>query len=98
MRQKQKATKAKEGKGSELAEKLLRASKMMQTAKGCHLYLVSQEEGNADHVCVTEVWDSQEDHDQSLKIEGVGALISEAMPLIAEPPTSGQKLIVLGGI
>ncbi len=45
---------------------------------------------------VTEIWDSEEEHSASLSIEGVKELISEALPLLADPPEQ-IKLDVLGG-
>jgi hypothetical protein len=48
-------------------------------------------------VWVTEVWDSKEDDDNSLHVEGVRALISRAMPLLAGQPEKGQELEVIGG-
>ncbi len=88
---------ATKGNGDQLASILLDASRLISSAKGCHLYLVSKDQNNNDAVWITEVWDSEEDHDSSLKVEGVRELISQAMPLLAGQPEKGQKLIVLGG-
>jgi len=57
---------AKTGKGNELAAILLRASKLVSDAKGIHLYMVSQDATDSDMICITELWDSKEDHDNSL--------------------------------
>lgn len=84
-------------KGAHLAQILLEASKLVSTAKGCRLYLVSQDSSTPDAVWVTEVWDSKEDHDNSLQVPGVRELISQAMPLFAGRPEKGQELEVLGG-
>ena len=88
---------AKEGKGSELADILIKASELVSTAKGCHLYVVSIDMLNDDEVWVTEIWESREDHENSLKIPEVRALISEAMPILEAQQTKGRKLKVLGG-
>lgn len=48
-------------------------------------------------IYVTEIWDSKEDHDNSLKVEGVRELIMSAMPILDEQPTKGQELEILGG-
>ena len=45
---------------------------------------------------VSEIWDTKEDHDNSLKIEGCMELISKAMPLIDGKP-EGTALEVIGG-
>jgi len=80
-----------------LTQILLDASKLVSTAKGCHLYLVSKDKTDIDSVWVTEVWDSKEDHANSLTLEGVKALISQAIPLIDGRPEKGQELEVVGG-
>ncbi len=85
------------GKGQELASILIEASKLVAKAKGCHLYLISQEDPNSETVWVTEVWDSKEYHDNSLKDPEVRALIGKAIPLLDGMPGGGQELVVLGG-
>jgi len=85
------------GSGDQLASILLNASKLVSTAKGCQLYMVSKDKTNRDSIWITEVWDSKDDHDNSLKVEGVRDLISMAMPLLDGQPKKGQELIVLGG-
>ena len=88
---------ATEGNGDQLATILLEASRLVSTAKGCHLYLVSRDKNEKEAVWVTEVWDSKEDHDNSLKVEGVKELISQAMPILDGMPEKGQELEILGG-
>ncbi|EJF08917.1 MULTISPECIES: putative quinol monooxygenase [Pontibacter] len=85
------------GNGDKLAAILLQAAQLVSTAKGCLLYLVSQDQETPDGVWVTEVWDSKEDHDNSLQVAGVKELIGQAMPLLAGRPEKGQVLEVLGG-
>ena len=85
------------GNGPRLADILLKASRLVASAPGCRLYLVSQDPQNSDAVWITEAWDSQEDHDRSLEISGVRELIGRAMPLLDGPPQPGQQLTVLGG-
>jgi len=89
--------KATQGHGEKLAQILIDASKLVSTAKGCHLYLVSKVEAEPDSVWVTEVWDSKEDHDKSLGVPGVKELIAKAMPYLDGQPEKGQELNVLGG-
>jgi quinol monooxygenase YgiN len=85
------------GNGDRLAAILLEAAALVSTAKGCQLYLVSKDAATPEAVWVTEVWDSQEDHDQSLHVDGVKELIGQAMPLLAGKPEKGQVLTILGG-
>ncbi|MBD1399032.1 antibiotic biosynthesis monooxygenase [Pontibacter sp. JH31] len=89
--------KATAGNGEKLAAILLEASQLVSTAKGCHLYLISKDRKEEEAVWVTEVWDSKEDHDNSLNVEGVRALISQAMPILDGMPQKGQELEILGG-
>lgn len=50
---------------------------------GCHLYIVSQDQTDPDSLWIYEVWDSQADHQASLKLESVQTMIAQARPLIA---------------
>ncbi|MBC5774311.1 antibiotic biosynthesis monooxygenase [Pontibacter sp. KCTC 32443] len=88
---------ATEGNRDKLAAILLEAAKLVSTAKGCQLYLVSIDKDDNNAVWVTEAWDSKEDHDNSLKVAGVRELIAQAMPILAGPPQKGQVLEILGG-
>jgi quinol monooxygenase YgiN len=84
--------------GEELAAILLEASKRVAMAKGCNLYVVSIDPNEADSVFVTEIWDSKEDHDNSLNIQDVRDLIMRAIPILNGKTAKGQELEVLGGL
>jgi quinol monooxygenase YgiN len=86
---------AKDGQRQSLAEILIKASKLMATAKGCHLYAVAVDEQDPNSVYITEIWDSKEDHDNSLKVEGVRELIMTAMPILEGQPQKGQELEII---
>jgi quinol monooxygenase YgiN len=88
---------AKAGKGDELASILLEASRLVSRANGIGLYVVSKDANDPDVVHIMEAWDSQEDHDNSLKLDGVGALIARAMPLMEGKP-DGTVLAIQGGV
>lgn len=88
---------AKQGQTDQLADILIEASKLVSTAKGCNLYIISKDEKDKNSVFVTEIWDSKEDHDNSLNVEGVRALIGKAMPILEGDPAKGQELEILGG-
>lgn len=85
------------GNGDKLAAILLEAARLVSTAQGCHIYLVSKDQTTPDAVWVTEAWDSKEDHDNSLQVAGVRELIAQAMPLLNGRPEKGQELEILGG-
>ena len=90
--------KAAEGKGDELAEILIQASKIVANAPGCKIYLISRDHLEKDAIWVTEAWDSKADHANSLKLDEVRQLIMKAMPLLDGNPQKGQELEILGGI
>lgn len=87
--------KATEGNGPKLSALLLEASRAMSAVKGCHLYMVSRDRNDADAIWVTEVWDSKDDHDNSLKLEGARELIAQAMPILDRSSMERQELDVL---
>jgi quinol monooxygenase YgiN len=89
--------KAISGQRDELARILLDASKLVATAKGCKVYAISKSDNDLNSVFITEIWDSKEDHDNSLKVEGVRELIMKAMPILDGQPQKGQELEILGG-
>lgn len=80
----------------ELTTIMLKASELMRAkAKGCEMYAVGHSNADVNAVFITEIWETKEDHEASLAVEGVGKLISEAMPLLAEMPAKGQEVSVL---
>jgi quinol monooxygenase YgiN len=87
---------AKTGKGTELGSLLLKAAAQMENVKGCVLYFVGKTAENPEGVYVIEVWESKEDHDNSLKLPAARELISQAMPILEGKP-EGTTLEILGG-
>lgn len=75
---------------------LLQAARVLQDVEGCYLYVVSEDTTDPDTVIVTEVWQSQADHQASLTLGAVKALITAARPLLAAPP-EGAAMTPLGG-
>jgi len=88
---------ARPGQTEMLAGILMEASKLVAAVKGCRLYVIGRDAADTESVYVTEIWDSKEDHDNSLKAAGVKELIVKAMPLLDGPPSKGQELEILGG-
>ena len=67
---------------------------------GCLSYIVAFDPKDADTIWITEAWDSQASHDNSLKLPSVQAAIAKARPMIAgmEPgvvttPVGGWGLV-----
>lgn len=73
-------------KGNALIGILMKAHDIVSDADGCRLYIINQDEENPDHIWVTELWDTQEDHAISLTLDGCKELIAEATHLLASPP------------
>ncbi len=88
---------AKAGHRDELAGILLEASALVSKVKGCRLYAIGKNANDVNAVYVTEIWDSKEDHANSLTIEAVRALIMKAMPILDGMPEKGQEIDLLGG-
>ena len=74
------------GQGKALVEILLKANHIVSDADGCRLYIINQDMDNDDHIWVTELWDSQEDHAISLTLDGCKELVVEASNLLTVPP------------
>jgi quinol monooxygenase YgiN len=53
------------------------------TMAGCISYVIATDQGDADAIWVTEVWESKAAHTASLSLPNVQAAIAQAMPHIA---------------
>ena len=51
---------------------------------GCRSYVIARDLSDPDLIWITEVWESKDDHANSLKIPEIRATIDKAMPLIDE--------------
>jgi quinol monooxygenase YgiN len=88
---------AKPGQADALTAILLEASRGVAEAKGVQLYAVARDPKDDNLIHVLEIWDSKEDHDQSLALPGTREMINRAIPLIDGKP-EGTTLQVLGGL
>ena len=77
---------ARAGQRDALVQILLEAAALVADAPGCELYYVATSTKESDVIWVSEVWRRKEDHEASLKIPAVKALIERGRPLIAAPP------------
>jgi quinol monooxygenase YgiN len=68
------------GKRHELANILIEGVAGMP---GCLSYVVANDLSDEDALWITEVWESQSKHNDSLKLESVRNAISKGRPLIA---------------
>ncbi len=71
------------GKGAELADLMLEASRLVSHLSGCEIYIVQRVIADADKILITEVWADQASHQASLTDPAVRELIGRARPLIA---------------
>lgn len=88
---------AQPGQRDALVALLLQSARTMDTVEGCRVYLVSVEADDADAIGVYEVWDTREQHDASLQVEAIRAVIAQARPLIAGM-RDRQEFTPLGGL
>ncbi len=88
---------AQPGQRDALVALLLQSARSMGTVEGCRVYLVSVEADDADAIGVYEVWDTREQHDASLQVEAIRAVIAQARPLIAGM-RDRQEFTPLGGL
>lgn len=65
---------------------------------GCRLYLVAVDETDPDGVWVTEVWESQQAHRDSLQLARVKAQIERAMPFLDPKGFRHQQLDARAGV
>ncbi len=84
------------GKGNDLAQIMLAASKLLEKLEGCQMYVVQLSRSEEDTVLITEVWESQEDHKASLSVPDIRALIGKARPLIIN--MTHHSATPLGGV
>ena len=90
--------KAKDGQAEAFTKILLETSAIVSSMKGCRFYIVSRDQTDRNAIWVTELWNSKQEHDQSLQDGRVKSLISRGIPLLDGPPQGGQELEVLGGM
>ena len=88
---------AQPGKRAELEAALLEAAGLLADAPGARSYVVYRDEEDPDAVGVFEVWDSREDHRNSLQLDAVRDLIAKARPILAGAPES-KEIEPLGGL
>jgi quinol monooxygenase YgiN len=86
---------AKPGQRDALVGHLLEAARLLTPVEGCYLYIVNTVPAEPDAIWVTELWRSEADHDASLKMESVNALIAQARPMIAGGESI--RLLPVGG-
>lgn len=67
---------------SELLRILVEASKAMKQVETCHTYEVGTIVGDTENVYVQEVWESEQAHQDSLKLPQTQQLIAQARPLL----------------
>lgn len=85
---------AQSGKRSELAAILSDATQNAQMP-GCQLYLISLSQTNDDEILISEIWDDDEAHKNSLELPAIREAIGKARSLIAG--MEGQATQIVGG-
>jgi len=75
--------KSQAGKREDLLALLMQAASNAPAMPGCYVYIINSDPNDPDGIWVYEVWRSQTDHQASLSLDSVRALIASARPLIA---------------
>jgi quinol monooxygenase YgiN len=75
-----------DGRGAQLAERLLHAASLMAAVPGCELWLVQRDLDDADMIRVTEMWASRQHCDAALNLPGVDKNAAQVMGLLDRPP------------
>ncbi|WP_232662851.1 putative quinol monooxygenase [Pseudonocardia sp. TRM90224] len=83
------------GRRDEVVTLLL--SGLEHPAVGCLSYVVGTDDEDADLIHVTEVWLSEQHHDDSLTLPETKDAIARAMPMLTGEFTS-TRITVLGGV
>jgi quinol monooxygenase YgiN len=84
------------GRRSDLVGLLMSATRALQGADGCELYVVGQDRDDLDTIWVFEAWRDEAAHRASLDMSAVRGVIERGLPLIAE--RDGAKLEPVGGV
>ncbi len=88
--------KAHPGQRDVLLGHMLKSAENMRDVKGCYIYLIGTLPDDPDAIWITEVWANKADHDASLALEAIKAVIAVARPLIADM-SEGFEFTPLGG-
>lgn len=86
---------AQPGQRDAVIERLLEASRLLTPLPNCELYVINIVPSEPDAIWVFEAWRSEADHDASLTMDSIRALIARAKPLIAG--FENIRLIPVGG-
>ncbi len=89
-------SKAKPGRGGELARMLLDAAERMSSEPACELYLVNRQADDPDTVWVTELWRSREDLDRVIAGLRGSADVAAVMEIVDDFEVI--ELELLGGV
>src|SRR3954447_22383656 len=72
------------GRGADLAGLLLEVAAGLASFEGCGMYIVNRAVDDPDEVWVTELWDTREGMQASLRTPAAQAMIPRVMELVAE--------------
>lgn len=87
---------AQPGQRDALAQLLLDGTRIVAALPGCELYVVSIDEKDANAIYVTEIWKTREDHEASLKMPEIRAVIEKGRPMVAGF-SEQTHMVTLGG-
>jgi quinol monooxygenase YgiN len=89
---------AKPGRRDDLAKILLKGAEHVGQARGCVFYLIGTKEDDPDAVYITEMWESLEDHHNSLKDPREKETMAQAVELLIFQIPGSLTLEIVGGV
>jgi quinol monooxygenase YgiN len=65
---------------------LLESGKLFDDNPSCHLYLVSEATQDPNAIWVTDLWTTQEAHEEALKVPELRPFVEKSLPLLEGMP------------
>jgi quinol monooxygenase YgiN len=77
---------AKPGQRDRVVEILVESGKLFDANPACRLYLVAESEDDPNLIWVADLWTSEQEHAEALKMPEMRPFVEESMPLLEGMP------------
>jgi quinol monooxygenase YgiN len=77
---------AKPGQRDRVVEILVESGKLFDDNRACRLYLVAESEDDPNLIWVADLWTSEEEHAEALKVPEMRPFVEQCMPLLEGMP------------
>ena len=86
-------------KGDHNVQNYFIAGDLYKTKMAATAFFIGEDnKENEDDIWITEIWETKEDHSNSLQNESVKELIALAMPYLDGQPSKGREMDLIGGL